>query len=89
MNKPQTYVIYYEDNNGKMIDFERAASKRISTVLKHIRILFNTMKYSKWFYNDNILKAEDLVIYSTKENGDHIAEVYRTNIKEFYHSAVV
>ena len=43
--KKQTFIVFIYNADGKRIDFERFACKKVDTVKKHMNILFNDRLY--------------------------------------------
>lgn len=60
--KEQTFISYLEDENGKMIDFERWTYKKVETVLKSVKEL-----YKHPIYSGNLKRSKNLSIYATPE----------------------
>ena len=77
--KTQTYITKLLDNNNRMINFERWADKRISTVERKIKELYTRYSY---VYKEDIEKSTYIVIYNAVDNEDQ-KEVKRYLIKEF------
>lgn len=77
--KTQTYITKLLDNNNKMIDFERWADKRITTVERKIKELYTRYNY---VYKKYIEKSTYIVIYEASDN-ENQKEIKRYLIKEF------
>ena len=77
--KTQTYITKLLDNNNKMINFERWADKRISTVERKVKELYTRYSY---VYKEDIEKSTYIVIYDAVDNEDQ-KEVKRYLINEF------
>ena len=77
--KTQTYVTKLVDDNNKMINFERWADKRISTVERKVKELYTRYSY---VYKDDIEKSTYIVIYEASDN-ENQKEVKRYLIKDF------
>jgi hypothetical protein len=62
----QTYVSYLEDENGKMIDFERWTYKKPKTIANKLKELYQELsRYS--FYDEKLKKAKIISIYATPD----------------------
>lgn len=77
--KTQTYITKLLDNNNKIIDFERWADKRITTVERKLKELYTRYKY---VYNDSLEKSAYIVIYEASDNNKQ-TEIKRHLTKEF------
>ena len=77
--KTQTYITKLLDNNNRMINFERWADKRISTVERKVKELYTRYSY---VYKEDIEKSTYIVIYDAVDNEDQ-KEVKRYLINEF------
>ena len=75
----QTYVTKLVDNNNKMINFERWADKRITTVERKLKELYTRYNY---VYKKDIEKSTYIVIYDAIDN-ENQKEIKRYLIKEF------
>ena len=60
--KKQTYISCLEDENGKMINFERWSYKNINTIVNKLKTLY---QYS--IYKSSLEKSKTLVIYETPD----------------------
>ena len=58
----QTYIAFFEDRAGKRIDFERFSCKKVETVKKYIRELWNNSLYRVCTKGAEIVK-----IYATPD----------------------
>ena len=77
--KTQTYITKLLDNNNRMINFERWADKRISTVERKVKELYTRYSY---VYKEDIEKSTYIVIYNAVDNEDQ-KEVKRYLIEDF------
>jgi len=77
--KTQTYITKLLDDNNRMINFERWADKRISTVERKVKELYTRYSY---VYKEDIEKSTYIVIYDAIDNEDQ-KEVKRYLINEF------
>ena len=77
--KTQTYITKLLDDNNRMINFERWADKRISTVERKVKELYTRYSY---VYKEDIEKSTYIVIYDAVDNEDQ-KEVKRYLINEF------
>ena len=77
--KVQTYITKLVDNNNKMINFERWADKRITTVERKLKELYTRYNY---VYKKDIEKSTYIVIYDAVDN-ENQKEVKRYLINEF------
>ena len=77
--KTQTYITKLLDDNNRMINFERWADKRISTVERKVKELYTRYSY---VYKEDIEKSTYIVIYDAVYNEDQ-KEVKRYLINEF------
>ena len=77
--KTQTFITKLLDSNNKIIDFERWADKRITTVERKLKELYTRYNY---VYKKDIEKSTYIVIYEASDN-ENQKEVKRYLIKEF------
>lgn len=77
--KTQTYVTKLVDNNNKMVNFERWADKRITTVERKLKELYTRYNY---VYKEDIEKSTYIVIYDAVDN-ENQKEVKRYLIEDF------
>lgn len=77
--RKQTYITKLLDDNNKMINFERWADKRISTVERKVKELYTRYSY---VYKEDIEKSIYIVI-NEASNNEKQTEVKRYLIKEF------
>lgn len=66
MAKQQTFIAFFEDKEGKMINFERFCCKRVSTVQKYVAQLWNSPLY----HNSDLDAAETVKIHATPNGID-------------------
>lgn len=62
--KKQTYVSYLEDENNKMVDFERWNYKKVNTVIEKVKWLYNNY-YP--IYKHSLEKSKVLAIYESPD----------------------
>lgn len=67
--KEQTYIAFFEDRAGKRIDFERFSCKKVETVKKYIRQLWNNSLYRVCTKGAKIVK-----IYATPDEYNTLSE---------------
>jgi hypothetical protein len=67
MSKEQTYITIFEDELGRTIDFERWSDKRVSTVMRKLHRLFNSVSPHSNFERG----AVAVKTYSTRPDGTH------------------
>ena len=60
--KKQEFISYLVDKEGKKIDFERWACKKVSTVINNLKKLYTYSIYKK-----DIERSEKIVIYKTPD----------------------
>ena len=78
----QTFIAILEDENKKMIDFERFADKRLATVTQKILSLYSENSSYYFLYRPNIEKASFLAIYETPNGYNDYIEKVRYNHAE-------
>ena len=78
--KEQTFISIFEDANGRTVDFERWADKRLSTVKRKVFLLYK--KYP-FMLRDITKKAVKLAIYQTEASGKHMNTAYECDMQEF------
>ena len=77
--KEQTFITILEDENNKMIDFERWSYKRASTVERKVKELYTKYYY---VYKKSIENSTYITLYEVTCNGTQ-NEVKRYLISEF------
>lgn len=80
-NGKQTFITKLEDNNDRMIDFERWSYKKILTIEEKTKELYKS--FNGLFLKEAIKKgAIQLSIYKTEVNGDNEQLIKRMTISE-------
>lgn len=78
--KQQTFIVYLEDQDGRMIDFERWCYKRSKTCLDAMVKL-----YGSWpsLYLPQLAKAARVVCYPTPDGSNKEAPAWSLSAEEF------
>lgn len=66
--KEQTFVSRLEDEQGRMIDFERWNFKRLSKVEESVKQLYGTYTST---YKDELIRAASIVFYEAPGNENY------------------
>lgn len=80
MAKQQTFIIRLEDKDGKLVDFERWAYKKVETCIQKMVELYST--YSG-IYERNLVKAARVVAYPTPDGYNRESPVWSVSVEEF------
>ena len=80
--KEQVFLVCLEDTENKIIEFERFADKRLSTVLRKYTEFMAQMKERRWFMQD-IKNASFVRIYKTPDRRNEQNRVYSITFSEF------
>lgn len=78
MGKQQTFITKLLDTNNNIVNFERWSDKRIQTVERKVKYLYNN--YS--IYKSDIEKSVYIAIYEASDNNKQ-TEIKRYPIAEF------
>lgn len=80
--KEQTFIVRLEDSENKVVDFERFADKRLSTVLRKYTEFMKQMKEHRWFMQD-IKNTSFVRVYKTPSRTNEQNRVYDITFSEF------
>ena len=77
----QTFIIRLEDKDGKMVDFERWAYKKVETCIKN---MVKTYSDHAYLYEPTLAKADKVVAYATPGGrSDEKIPVWSVSVEEF------
>ena len=76
--KEQTYIIYLENKNGILVDFERWAYKKLETCIDKTLTL-HCRGYS--LYKNDLIKTAKIVAYKTNDGNE--IKVWDISINEY------
>jgi hypothetical protein len=62
----QTYISYLEDEDGRMIDFERWAYKKVKTIEEKLKMLYQELSKCS-FYRSKLERAKTISVYATPD----------------------
>lgn len=74
----QTYISFLKDKTGKKVNFERWSYKRLATVIKQLKELYECPIYTKY-----IAATDYIEIYATPDRIDKEKLVFKEEIKKF------